>query len=198
MSIPTIPSTGQLQNTTAPDVASQQTIQDKLNTWVQQASRGFGENREIAANRILDAYKNKHDSLDLSKLNLISLPEDVLSELTDLETLNLSDNRLTIDAFQKDMFAGLDRLSSLNLDETPLAHKISLEEEEVKQFSEELGIKNAVSISLCYTEYGDPEYWHDGTELTGGSIHLIEPSNASVNQIPAQDTNTSPLLRNKT
>lgn len=55
---------------------------------------GAGENRDAAYQKIMHAYTHSIPDLDLSGLNLTSLPRQ-LGELLSLTTLNLSHNQLT-------------------------------------------------------------------------------------------------------
>lgn len=62
-----------------------------LEQWVQEGASG--EMRTIAKHRIIEAYTQQAEDLDLTSLHLKSLP-DFLGSLMNLEELNLSDNRL--------------------------------------------------------------------------------------------------------
>lgn len=51
------------------------TMKERLDAWVKSAPNGTGECREIAAQRINSAYEHHTADLDLSNLELTSLPE---------------------------------------------------------------------------------------------------------------------------
>lgn len=70
---------------------SEQFFDEGLEQWVQEGASG--EMRTIAKHRIIEAYTQQAEDLDLSSLHLKSLP-DFLGSLINLEELNLSDNRL--------------------------------------------------------------------------------------------------------
>ena len=67
-------------------------ITKELESW--KNNDQIGGDKEVAAQRILDAFKNKNSSLDLSGLGLKTLP-DCFHHLHELKMVNLSDNRLT-------------------------------------------------------------------------------------------------------
>lgn len=75
------------------------------------------EQRAIAAERIVDAYLNKRLTLDLSKLNLTSLPTHIAS-LSGLMQLNLSTNQLT----DIEPLRNLSNLIQLDLPHNQLSH----------------------------------------------------------------------------
>ncbi len=64
-----------------------------LVAWINEEERGVHENRREAAHRIREAYNNHSPKLDLSFLNLRSLPP-FLSQLTHLRDIDLSKNLL--------------------------------------------------------------------------------------------------------
>ncbi|MCC7005296.1 MAG: hypothetical protein IT497_01460 [Ottowia sp.] len=83
----------------------------EINKWVAQQPPGSGEQREIAGQRIMDAYLSSAAELDLSNLKLSTLPAE-LGQLTDLTVLHLAGNPLTDVA----VLSALIHLTSLTLD----------------------------------------------------------------------------------
>lgn len=94
-------------------LSSQQLFEENLEVWVQSAPNGLGEWRDVAAERIREAYYYQSSELNLSRLHLSSLPEGVFSALPRLETLDLCANQLSI--LSGRIFQGLEKLYDLNL-----------------------------------------------------------------------------------
>ena len=80
-------------------------IKKELYEWGKTQPEENKGNVEIAKQRILACYKNNECELDLSHLNLTSVPNSVLQKLGNLTSLNLSYNQLS----------SLDRTGLINL-----------------------------------------------------------------------------------
>lgn len=87
-------------------------LKAKLDQWVDMLPRETGEERVIAASRILQAYTRQGEKLDLARLGLKFLPEGVLSELN-IKELHLEANQF--ESLSENAFAGLSNLRILNL-----------------------------------------------------------------------------------
>lgn len=100
---------------TSPQTAqpSAATMKERLDAWVKSAPNGTGECREIAAQRINSAYEYHTADLDLSNLELTSLPEGVFADLINLQSLDLSGNRLR--SLPDKDFEGLSNLQYLRI-----------------------------------------------------------------------------------
>lgn len=87
----------------------------RLTEWRSELSPSsyYLENRDEAARRILKCLQKQDDYLDLSELNLTSLPEGLFREFSQQSRINLSHNNLH--HLPPDTFQGLRELSVLDL-----------------------------------------------------------------------------------
>ena len=83
-----------VQSTQINHALTQPLFADHIRAWADAPVAGAGENRDAAYQKIMHAYTHSTPDLDLSGLNLTSLPRQ-LGELLSLTTLNLSRNQLT-------------------------------------------------------------------------------------------------------
>lgn len=89
-----------------------QILENHLDTWVKLNNNQDGYKE--AKNRILECLKPEITALDLSKLNLHSIPpEDIFKYLTHIKNLNLSGNQII--EIKGDEFDNLKKLEELNL-----------------------------------------------------------------------------------
>lgn len=85
-------------------------IERNLQRWIDILPYGENEEREVAKSRILDAYNNNKDCLDLCDLGLSCLPEGVFPSLT-ISKLELSCNQLS--NLPDNVFTGMSTLKEL-------------------------------------------------------------------------------------
>lgn len=98
---------------------AKQPFLDRLLTWVNADFHEIlGQQRDMAASRMLEAYQRQSNRLSLSGLNLISLPEDAFADLKNLQILDLSFNKFA--SLPETLFAGLTNLKRLDLDKNQL------------------------------------------------------------------------------
>lgn len=126
----------------APSAFQLEQLNAKLQQWVDAASPGSAEDREVAKSRMMDVYIHRREQLDLSGLGLTTLPEDVFFEfniknldlknnqfrelrehvfsgLSNLEVLNFRGNQLS--TFSENTFSNLTHLQHLDLEENQLS-----------------------------------------------------------------------------
>ncbi|MFN7094993.1 MAG: leucine-rich repeat domain-containing protein, partial [Burkholderiales bacterium] len=89
-----------------------------LDTWVTEAPDGEREARLTAKSRILEAYRENFNELNLSGLSLTTLPIGVLNSLTKRTEMNLSRNKLS--KLPDGVFDGLTKLTEMNLSRNKL------------------------------------------------------------------------------
>jgi len=92
----------------APLTAKEQ-FHQKIDTWRDASPLGPGEQRDVAATRIKEAYDRSARELDLSQCGLSTLPD--FEGLTNLKVLNLGMNQLG--TLPEKAFEGLENLESL-------------------------------------------------------------------------------------
>jgi Leucine-rich repeat (LRR) protein len=90
----------------------------KLEVWVNEALEGEKSARLTARRRIQEVFENNFASLNLSSLNLTTIPANIFCYLINLTSLNLSGNLL--DGLPEGVFNGLIKLENLNLSNNDL------------------------------------------------------------------------------
>jgi Leucine-rich repeat (LRR) protein len=93
-------------------------LASKLDVWINEAPDEEKPARLAAKSRILDAYDNESESLDLGSLRLTTLSANMFNDLNNLRTLTLSDNQLT--TLPVGIFIGLTNLKTLHLSNNQL------------------------------------------------------------------------------
>ncbi|MFN7095426.1 MAG: leucine-rich repeat domain-containing protein, partial [Burkholderiales bacterium] len=88
-------------------------VRDKINSWVNIAPAGERDARLTAKLRFQEAFENNSKFLDLSSLQLTTIPTNIFYNLTNLQVLDLSNNYLK--TLPDNAFDGLANLTKLFL-----------------------------------------------------------------------------------